>query len=328
MGASEGLSRVGAEEETPVKPVLTVTLNPTVDIATSVEHVVPDRKLGGERATREPGGGGINVSRALRKLGGRSRCLHTAGGATGAMLEALLDGEGIEHEPMPIDGWTREGVHVLERASGQQYRIGLGGPALSEEEAAGCARVVEQAIPEDGYLVLSGSLPAGVPRDLYRRLARRAAERGTRTIVDCRGAALEAVLDGGRPDLIKPNVREFRDLFETPPRREPQMRAAARELVAEGRCGAVAISLGSAGVLAATQDGVTRLRAPTVHIRSKVGAGDSMVAGVVLALASGDPLDRALRAGVAAGAAAVITPGSELCRREDFEELLAAMEER
>lgn len=312
-------------EPVPDTAIVTLTVNPALDVSSSVDHVVPERKLRCEAPCWEPGGGGINVSRALHKLGGGSLALYTRGGPTGQQLEALLNEEGITHQPVPIEGTTRESFAVFEAATGLQYRFNMPGPPLREREWQSCLEALEALQPAPAFIVASGGLPPGVPAEFYARVARLGREMGARVIIDTSGPPLVAAVNEG-VFLIKPNQNELGPLIGSVEGDEDRQVAAVRELVATGRCEAVVISLGRAGALLVAVDGCERIPAPTVPIQSKVGAGDSMVAGIVLALARGEPVRNAARFGVAAGTAAVMTPGSELCRREDVERLYAAMQ--
>ncbi|MBI5015366.1 MAG: 1-phosphofructokinase family hexose kinase [Deltaproteobacteria bacterium] len=301
-------------------PVLTLTMNPALDKSSSVERVVADRKLYCKPPRFEPGGGGVNVSRALRKLGGESVSLFPCGGPTGRQLLELLEQEGPTCLPIPIEGRTRESLAVHDETTGQLYRFGMPGPRLREEEWRRCLEGLAALEPKPAYLVASGSLPPGVPADFYAQVARIGNRVGARVVVDTSGEALRLALQEG-VYLIKPNIRELRELTGRELLDETDQEELALELVRTGRSTAVALSLGAAGVLLATSEGCERVRTPVVPIKSKVGAGDSMVAGMVLSLARGMSVREAVRFGVAAGAAAVMTPGSELCRREDAERL-------
>jgi len=303
--------------------VVTLTLNPAIDKSISVDQVVPERKLRSDRPVLEPGGGGINVARVLRELGVRASAHWTRGGPTGARLETLLDAMGLEHHPVVIEDETRENLIVFERATGQQFRFGTPGPVLSELELEALAGRVAAMSPSTPYLVLSGSLPEGVPDDTYARLAQ-AAPSGCRVVLDTSGAALQRGLDT-HLFLVKPNVRELGQLAGRPIESDDQVRDVARQLIARGMVEVVVTSLGPGGAMATTADQHWHVRAPTVAIRSAVGAGDSMVGGIVAALAAGRPLREAIRYGVAAGAAAVKTDGTQLCRRADVERLDAQM---
>ena len=300
--------------------IATLTMNPAIDKSSAVTQVVAEWKLRCEPPTYEPGGGGINVSRAIRKLGGESAAFYAAGGLAGRMLSDLLDREGLLHRAMSIAGVTRENFTVMEKSSGQQYRFGMPGPTLQEAEWRRCLEEICGLLPQVDYLVASGRLPPGVPSNFYGQLAQLAREHNTRLIVDTSGKALRLAVEEG-VFLIKPNLREFAELTGREGVDELQEDHLAQELVSANKCEAVVVSLGAAGVLVASAEGTERVQAPLVPIKSKVGAGDSTVAGIVLALSRGKSWREAVRFGVAAGAAAVMTPGTELCRREDVETL-------
>jgi 6-phosphofructokinase 2 len=307
-----------------MKTIVTMTLNPAIDKSSSVDHVVAERKLYCKPPRFEPGGGGVNVSRAIKKLGGKSLLLYPAGGLTGKRLQGLLDDEGLDHRSFPIEGVTRESLVVLEKSTGQQYRFGMPGPELQEKEWEQFLRELATLEPSADYVVASGSLPPGVPADFYAQIARIGKEKGAKVIIDTSGEELEKALKEG-VYLIKPNVREFRELVGKDIKEESQIKAEARKMVKSGRCEVLVISLGAAGALMVSEEFAEHILPPTVPIVSKVGAGDSMVAGIALSLARGNPLRESVLFGVAAGTAAVMTPGTELCRREDAERLFESM---
>jgi 6-phosphofructokinase 2 len=236
------------------------------------------------------------------------------------MVEQLLEREGVPHDPVPIAGLTRENLIVEDEAAGQQFRFNMPGPSLTEAEWESCLDRLARVTPRPDYFVASGSLPPGVPDDFYARTARVAQARGARIIVDTSGEALRLAARSG-VFLLKPNIRELRDILQEDIRTEAELKNAAREFIAREQCEVVVVSLGAGGVMTVTRDGVEHLRAPVVPIKSKVGAGDSTVAGIVLALSRGRPIKEAVQYGVAAGAAAVMNPQRELCRREDTETL-------
>lgn len=304
--------------------IATLTLNPAVDVSTAVDQVVAERKLRCDAPNPEPGGGGINVARVVRELGGDAVALWTRGGTAGTRLAALLDELGLDHRPLPIAGETREHLIVFERSSGRQFRFGMPGPELDEAELRACVAAIASLDPAPSFLVLSGSLPDAVPDDLYARLIR-AAPDGCRTILDTSGAALAAGIAAG-PFLVKPNRNELAALIGGPVDEVADVQAAAHQLIDAHGVGVVVVSLGAGGALACAADGDWRAVAPPVRVRSAVGAGDSMVAGMVVALERGEPLSAALRWGVAAGTAAVLTEGTQLCRRDDVARLHAAVE--
>jgi 6-phosphofructokinase 2 len=299
-----------------MKHIVTLTMNPCIDVGTRIDNVVAEQKLRCGEPSFEPGGGGINVSRAIHKLGGRSVAVYTAGGALGELLQDLLDREAVRHRPVKIREQTRESFMVRENSTGQQYRFSLPGPHLETDEWKACLAAVCDAETGPEYLVLSGSLPPGVPEDFYAEIAKQAGEAGTKVILDATGAPFRSALQEG-VFLIKPNLRELRLLSDIGLDSEGQQEAFAEKLVKEGRAQVVVVSLGAAGALMVWNEGSRRFRAPTVNIQSKVGAGDSMVAGIVLGLARDESFEEAVRFGVASGAAAVMTPGTKLCREED-----------
>jgi 6-phosphofructokinase 2 len=307
-----------------MKSVLTLTMNPCIDKSMSAEGVAPDRKVRCGEPRYEPGGGGVNVSRAIKNLGGDSRSLFPRGGPWGDLLVALLQREGIDPETIPLEDWTRENVIVNDDSSGRQYRFSTPGPVLTEEEWSRC--LDWPAFPDEvpDYVVASGGLPRGVPEDFYARFFAEAKKRGARTVLDTAGKGLKEALEKG-VFLIKPNLREFREMSGAGTGTEGVDEACASSLVREGKVEILAVSLGSEGVLVAWDEGCRRIRAPKVDVASKVGAGDSTVAGLVLGLARGYDVMAAVRFGVAAGAAAVMTPGTALCRREDTERLFRDM---
>jgi 6-phosphofructokinase 2 len=240
------------------------------------------------------------------------------------LFSDLLSQEGLDHHVIDIGGCTRENLIVLEESTGRQFRFGMPGPALQDEEWKRCLTELSGIDPRPDYIVASGSLPPGVPEDFYARVARLAKESGSRMIVDASGTALAQALQEG-VYLVKPNLREVNEFAGRKADSETDPADLARRIVSSGKSEVVVISTGAAGAMLVTGDGCEHLRAPAVPIKSKVGAGDSMVAGIVLSLARGRPLLEAVRFGVAAGAAAVMTPGTELCRRKDTESLYKRM---
>lgn len=307
--------------------IVSISLNPAIDKSSSVDHVVAERKLYCKPPRFEPGGGGVNVSRAIKKLGGESFLLYGKGGLTGQRLQELLDEEGLIHRPFPLEGQIRESLVILEESTGQQYRFGMPGPEVTPEECEQFLQALSDIDPAPAYLVASGSLPPGVPADFYARIARMGKKRGARTIVDVSGDALEQALHEG-VYLIKPNVREFRELVGDNIQEESEIITEAKKLIEKGRCEVLVISLGAAGALMVSAEMAEHILPHTVPIISKVGAGDSMVAGIVLSLARGMSIRESILYGVAAGTAAVMTPGSELCRLEDTQRLFKVMVSR
>ncbi len=307
-----------------MKNIVSISINPAIDKSSSVDHVVAERKLYCKPPRFDAGGGGVNVSRAIKKLGGESLLLYGKGGFTGERLLELLDEEGLIHRPIPLQEGVRESLVILEEATGQQYRFGMPGPEVTPEECEQFLQVLADIDPAPAYLVASGSLPPGAPADFYARIARMGKNRGAKTIVDVSGEALEQALHEG-VYLIKPNVREFRELVGDNIQEKTQIIAEAKKMIEKGRCQILVISLGAAGALMVSAEMAEHILPHTVPIISKVGAGDSMVAGIVLSLARGMSVRESILYGVAAGTAAVMTPGSELCRLEDTQRIYELM---
>ncbi len=300
--------------------ILTITPNPAVDVSTSVDRIVPVAKLRGIGQRRDPGGGGINVARVIKRLGGHATALYPVGGLTGDLLRQLLDNEGIESLTFPIAGETRQDFFVSEIATGQPYRFILPGPPLAENEWQTCLAMLSALQPFPSFVVASGSLPAAVPDDFYARVARIVKRRGARMILDTSGPALVAAVAEGI-ELVKPNLREMRELVGREPSDAAEWEAAARTLVRSGKAATVALTMGHLGAVLVTSDRVLRARPLAITPVSAVGAGDSFLGALVHGLASGASLERCFRQAVAAGAAALLHPGTELCRPDDIRHL-------
>jgi 6-phosphofructokinase 2 len=237
------------------------------------------------------------------------------------VLEDLLVAEGVSGRSVPIGGSTRQSLSVFERSTREQYRFVMPGPDLRASEWQQCLDKLGRTSADIvNYVVASGSLPPGVPSDFYARAAHLLRERGIHLILDTSGDALAAALEE-RVYLIKPNARELRALSGTKPIDEDGLVSFAKELVTLGKCQIVALSLGAQGAILIAGGQHEMIAPPKIKARSAVGAGDSLVGGMTLALARGLSPRKALRYGVAAGTASLLTPGTELCRRDDVERL-------
>lgn len=303
--------------------IVTLTINPSIDVSTSAERVVPFHKLRCGFARRDPGGGGINVARVVRRLGAEVTAMYVMGGTLGRLLRELLDQERIPGLPVAISQETREDFTVLEQVSGRQYRFVLPGPELSEREWRAFLETFASQLSLERrtrFVVASGSLPPGVPVDFYGRVAGMAKQAGAKIVVDTSGPPLKAALEAG-VDIVKPSLREFRELTAAPLESECDQVAACRSLLERGCAEMVALTLGDRGALLVTRDRVLRAQAVPIKPVSVVGAGDSFLGAMVWSLACGHAIEDAFRYGMAAGSAALLTPGTELCRREDAERL-------
>jgi len=305
--------------------IVTLTMNPALDVSSSTETVVPVHKLRCGPSRFDPGGGGVNVSRAIRNLGGSSIAICPLGGPTGQAYRGFLEHEGVIARVVGIAGNTRENFTIDELSTGKQFRFVLQGPTLREPEWRACLVALGDMLPVHGYLVASGSLPPGVPDDFYAMLARIATEHGVRLVVDASGPPLAAALDEG-VFLVKPSLRELAELVGADGTLDEQQQVeAAQAIVDAGHAEVVALTLGGSGAVLATADGVLRLPTPRVDVKSTVGAGDSFLAGLVLRLAEGRTVAEAFRTAVAVGPATAMLPATGLCRAEDVARLEAEL---
>ncbi len=299
--------------------VLTVTFNPALDVSISLDRLVPDRKLRAELARREPGGGGVNVSRVLHRLGVATSAFVVVGGPVGDELVGLLRADGVRVDDFVIDGNTRESLAVSEISTNSQYRISLPGPSIGRlDELRNAVAAAGSDVP---IAVFSGSLPPGMPPEIFASLVEGVSNE-TVTIVDTSGPALELVARRC-PVIVKPSQRELAQLVGWEPSTTEQIEQAVAEVIGWGAVRAVVASRGPSGVLLMSSDGATRwFRPPPVRPVSTVGAGDSMIAGIAASLLQHRQLDDAVVFGVAAGTAAVLTAGSELCDPADVDRLV------
>ena len=305
--------------------VLTLTANPAIDISASTEHVMPIRKLRCTAMRRDAGGGGINVARVIRRLGGEVAAIFPAGGSTGELLLRLVEREDVRNITIKIAEETREDFTILEEKSGNQYRFVLPGPALAEREWRECLKVLERIDKFPPFVVASGSLPPGVPDDFYAEIARIARARGSKLVLDTSGKPLAAALKES-VYLIKPNLRELQELVNAKLADQSAWLGACRQLLETGRAEVVVLTLGEKGALLVTKEAAHRAHAPDIRPISAVGAGDSFVGGMVWSLVAGGNLLEAFRYGVAAGSAAVLNSGTELCHAPDVMRLYERIE--
>jgi len=299
--------------------ISTITLNPSLDQHLTVDVVVdgPNRW---SRLHRYAGGKGIDVSRAIHEMGGRTIAYGFIGGMVGRAVEIFLDEEGVPFSFTPVKGETRTNFIITDSKTTHQTRIDAPGPYITKGEFARFERKMQRLRPSPDLIVVGGSAPPGIPNNVYYSIAMEAKSFGVRTILD---ADAQWLVEGikAKPYLVKPNVREAEELLKRELPDEAAIIKAARDIVGMGIEIAV-ISRGKDGIIAATRDKVIRAVPPEVKVKSTVGAGDCTIAGLALKLAGEELLTRACRLAVALGTAAVLTPGTELARRADVEELL------
>jgi 6-phosphofructokinase 2 len=305
--------------------IITITFNPCVDKNTSVESMIAEKKLRCSTPLFQPGGGGLNVSRAVRRLGGETLAIYPAGGYSGKFLQKLVEEEGIQSRIIEIAAHTRENLIVVDKSNNQQYRFGMPGPALQQKEWEECLTALEEEKDVE-YIVASGSLPAGVPTDIFARIASIARKKQAKFIIDTSGEALQQAVNEG-VYLIKPNLAELSSLVGKKEVHAECVDDVARELLSHGKCEVMVVSLAAAGAMLITKDEVFQMVPPVVKKKSTVGAGDSMVAGLVYALSSGKNYRDSLRFAIACGTAATLNEGTELFHKEDVEKLLPLVRE-
>ncbi len=306
------------------KRIVTLTMNPALDITTSTDTVHSTDKLRCAAARYDPGGGGINVAHVADALGAQTTAVFPAGGSAGEAVNDLLIAQGLSVHRIKIGGSTRESFSVNELTTQRQYRFVLPGPELTLVEQTECLLKLREVAESAAIVVASGSLPPGVPSDFYQQVAHVCNEIGAVFLLDTSGGGLKHIESG--VFLLKPSVRELRECVGRELETEDEQYAAARELIDRGCTEHVLVSLGSQGALLATRHGGQRFSPVPVPAGSGVGAGDAMVAGVAVGLTRGWPLTRAIQLGVAAGAASLLTPGTAPPTPEDAERLFAQTE--
>jgi 6-phosphofructokinase 2 len=300
--------------------ILTITLNPALDKNFFVDRLVPDHKLRCGEARVDPGGGGINVARGVRRLGGEVTAMVLAGGRNGQHLLDLLKEQDVPTQAIAIEAETRENITISETAGGKQYRLVLDGPAMSAQVQEKLLQELRDIDPFPGVVVASGSLPPGAPDDFFAQIGAIVSEKQSKYILDTSGKALSAALDA-HFFLLKPNLRELSQLSGREELALDEVDDAAMEIINRGKVDVVVVSLGPGGAMVVHKDGYRHIPAPTVPKRSTVGAGDSMVAGMVYALQQGMSPEEMAMMGVACGTAATMNEGTRLFEKADAERL-------
>ncbi|MDL5512373.1 1-phosphofructokinase family hexose kinase [Arenibacter sp. M-2] len=302
------------------KRIITLTLNPVIDKNVSVAGISPNTKLRCTAPTYDAGGGGINVSRALKKLGEKSLCMYLAGGPTGEHLRQILDKADIDQLVIPIKGWTRDNLAVTDTTTNLQYRFGVPGPQVAKEEWETLLVKLDENLENGDYLVASGKLPPGMPDDFYVLVAEIAKRKKVHFILDTSG---EALLQATKSKIfmLKPNLGELSTLCGVSSISAMELEPLAKKFLKEHDCGILVVSLGPKGALLATKDLIEHIPAPTVLQKSTIGAGDSMVAGMLVGLLKGKTNSEMVKYGVACGTAATMHEGTQLCNKDDADNL-------
>ncbi|MNK07641.1 6-phosphofructokinase isozyme 2 [compost metagenome] len=302
------------------KSILTITFNPTVDKSSTVDSIKPEKKLRCSQPVYEPGGGGINVSRGLERLGIPSTAFFPSGGRTGELLEQLLKKENVEVLSFQIDAETRENFTVVDTSNNEQYRFGMPGEALSSLECKSIHDTLLNISPFPQIVIISGSLPEGMNSTFLSKLVKELKAKQAKIILDTSGDALTEVLKDG-VYLVKPNLGELSKLSGKEELDNESADEAAKQLIKEGKAEIVVVSMGPQGAYLVTKDETIHVPAPSVKKLSTVGAGDSMVAGMVSVIARGGTNIEMARMGVACGTAATMSKGTGLFTKENAAKL-------
>ncbi|TVP58597.1 MAG: 1-phosphofructokinase family hexose kinase [Halomonadaceae bacterium] len=297
----------------PIKTTITtLTMAPSLDLYGAAEQLSENAKTRCQESAREPGGGGINVARNLHSLGERVMAIFPGDSGNGALIEKLLQAESVPCRRIPAQTVTRQNLALTETSSGRMFHLVFPGSELSEGEWRDCQAAIHSVSDSTGFLVLSGSLPPGVPDDFYGQIAREAKNRAIPVVLDTSGMALNAALNSGIY-LAKLNPKELAQLgyrgdWET----KSQLQFMA-ELVRGGLAQLLVVTQGEKGALMATASGeYVQATPPGVDVVSHIGAGDSFVSMMVHRLVQGSSDAEALAYGVAAAAAAISTPGNQV----------------
>jgi 6-phosphofructokinase 2 len=298
--------------------IVTLTVNPALDKSTHFKGLVAEQKIRCSEPRFDAGGGGINVSKAISRLGGKSLAIFTSGGPMGKMLEELVTKETIEFRAIPIQTWTRESFVAVDENTNSQYRFGFTGGEITANEEKAVLEALSKSKAK--FLVASGSLNEGLSSDFYQKVAEIAKASNSKLIVDTSGEALKKVLETGAY-LIKPNVGELAKLIGVERLEMEEVNEAAKKIIAKGGAEIVVVSLGPQGAVLVTKDDYEYVPAPNVAKKSTVGAGDSMVGGMVWALSQNKSLKEVIRWGVACGSAATMNEGTQLFKFEDANRL-------
>ena len=304
--------------------IITITLNPSIDKSTTVPSLIPDQKLRCKETKFEAGGGGINVSRAVKKLGGESTAWFLAGGHFGDFFVELIKQKELLFEVFHIKNETRESLILFDESNENQYLLDMAGPEIEENEWQNLLNAVEK-LENVEFIVASGSLPPGIPVDFFGKLAKIAKNKGSKFILDTSGEALKIAIDEG-VFLIKPNLKEMGLLFNLEKIDLKIAQEKAQEMLKTKNIEAIIVSLGADGALLVSKDFTEHIPSPPAEKKSTVGAGDSMVAGIVFSLSKGKTMLDSVRYGVACGAAATLNAGTKLCKKEDADALYSLIE--
>jgi len=299
--------------------VITLTVNPALDKSALVDGLVPEQKLSCYSIRTQPGGGGINISRILSRLQTESTCFFTSGGDNGKYLESLLSKEDLNFTGISVKEATRENLSVSDTRTNLQYRFGMPGNSISKSEMDQIFAAICQQVKLNDILVLSGSLAQHMPDDFYAQMIKYVENKNLKIIVDTSGSALLKTIEALLPIyLIKPNQKELAQLAGETFLSNKEQENFALHLVNDKHIKYVVVSLGPKGAFIASKTGVIYQRAPSIKVKSTIGAGDSLVAGLVYGIKNNFSAQEMLKFGVACGAATTMSEGTDLASQESI----------
>jgi 1-phosphofructokinase family hexose kinase len=301
--------------------IYTVTLNPAVDRELTVGDIAFDTVLRATEWRVDCGGKGFNVARMLKSLGGASVALGFAAGKSGEMLEDKLQSLGIETDFIWVKGETRTNVSIVSAENGQYVKVNEPGPTITDDDLAQLAKKIGNRAQSGDWWVLAGSLPPGVPTTYYTELIAIIQSAGAKVFLDTSDEALRQNC-GAKPLLVKPNDEEAHELTGLPVGTKEEIAAVGRAISAMGPT-SVVISLGKEGAVLVAENKAWLAASPKIIAANPIGAGDSMVAGIVWGLSQGDSMQDALCKGIACGAATASRKGTSVGTREQVDKLLS-----
>jgi 6-phosphofructokinase 2 len=305
--------------------ITTLTLNPALDKSAKVDQFVPEQKLKCHSIHYQAGGGGVNISIVLNTLQVKNRCIFTSGGDTGLYLKNLLVKENINIKTIAINSWTRENLSIVDTKTELQYRFGMPGNDLNTSEIELIKTELTKEVKDNSILVLSGSLSEKTPSNLYATLLKTLAGKNVKIIIDTSGQTLIETLKEN-VYLVKPNQRELAQLAGKEFLSKNEQEDFAMELINSKKAKLVVVSMGARGAFLASSEGIFYKSAPSVKVKSTIGAGDSMVAGMVYAIQQGLSCEEILKWGVVCGVATTMTEGTNLASQENINKVLELMD--
>lgn len=300
--------------------ILTITLNPSVDHALFVDKLKLHDTNRVQRCERDAGGKGVNLSRVVAELGGNTVATGFLGGGPGALIRSVLKKQGVTHDFVEVDADTRINFSVEDNSGEPPTTLNERGPEITAQDLKELFEHVERYAKKAKWLCMGGSLPPGVPKEVYRDLGKIGEDAGCRLVLDADGEPMKLGM-GAKLDLIKPNEAEAGRLLGRELESDDDVVAAVQEL--KDKAAIVIISRAEKGAVLGHDGQVFIGRAPKVETRSTIGSGDSLIGGMLWAIESGKSVEEAFKWGIAAGAATATTDGSEIARRPVIERLMA-----